>query len=93
MSEQKILPFYMTYPLPVYVREEDTILKDLEYLQQLYPADAKKYQKKIVSVLNKIDYESSMIQVFRKGLTGRRQFLRRPLAGPADGSCTAWRKV
>ena len=41
-------PFYMTYPLPVYVREEDTILKDLEYLQQLYPADAKKYQKKIV---------------------------------------------
>ena len=61
MSEQKILPFYMTYPLPVYVREEDTILKDLEYLQQLYPADAKKYQKKIGSVLNKIDYESSMI--------------------------------
>ena len=48
MYERKILPFYMTYPLPLYYQEEDTILKDLEYLQQMYPADARKYQKKIV---------------------------------------------
>ena len=47
MYERKILPFYMTYPLPLYYQEEDTILKDLEYLQQMYPADARKYQKKI----------------------------------------------
>ena len=26
MYERKILPFYMTYPLPLYYQEEDTIL-------------------------------------------------------------------
>lgn len=61
MAEQKILPFYMTYPLPLYAQEEDIMMRDLEYMQQLYPAEAKKYQKKIASVLDKIDYENSMI--------------------------------
>lgn len=61
MYERKILPFYMTYPLPLYYQEEDTILKDLEYLQQMYPADARKYQKKIAEILDKLDYEGSMI--------------------------------
>ena len=44
MYEHKILPFYMTYPLPMYYEEEDTIIRDLEYLQQMYPAEAKRYQ-------------------------------------------------
>lgn len=35
--------------------------RDLEYLQQMYPAEAKKYQKIIAEVLDKIDYEGSMI--------------------------------
>ena len=61
MYERKILPFYMTYPLPLYYQEEDTILKDLEYLQQMYPADARKYQKKIAEILDKLDYEGSMM--------------------------------
>lgn len=61
MYERKVLPFYMTYPLPLYYQEEDTILKDLEYLQQMYPADARKYQKKIAEILDKLDYEGSMI--------------------------------
>ena len=38
----KILPFYMTYPMPLIWEEEDTVMRDLEYLQELYPRQAKK---------------------------------------------------
>lgn len=51
----------MTYPMPMAYEDEDVMLRDLEYLQQMYPQDAKKYQKKIVSILDKMDYEGSMI--------------------------------
>jgi len=51
----------MTYPLPMYYQEEDSIIRDLEYLQQMYPKEAKRYQKMIVSILDKLDYEGSMI--------------------------------
>lgn len=61
MYERKILPFYMTYPLPMYYQEEDTVIRDLEYLQQMYPGEAKKYQKMIASILDKLDYEGSLI--------------------------------
>ena len=61
MYNQKILPFYMTYPLPLYYQEEDTATRDLEYLQQMYPAEAKKYQKMVAGILDKLDYEGSMI--------------------------------
>ncbi len=61
MYNQKVLPFYMTYPLPLYYQEEDTVTRDLEYLQQMYPAEAKKYQKIIAGILDKLDYEGSMI--------------------------------
>lgn len=61
MYERQILPFYMTYPLPMYYQEEDSIIRDLEYLQQMYPAEAKKYQKMIADILDKLDYEGSMI--------------------------------
>lgn len=59
--QHKILPFYMTYPMPYSNQSEDTVLRDLEYLQQMYPAEAKKYQKRIVEILDKMDYEGSMI--------------------------------
>lgn len=61
MQEQRILPFYMTYPLPMYYQEEDTVIKDLEYLQQMYPAEAKRYQKVIAGILDTLDYSGSMI--------------------------------
>lgn len=61
MYEHKILPFYMTYPLPMFYQQEDTVIRDLEYLQQMYPVEAKKYQKLIAGILDKIDYEGSMI--------------------------------
>ena len=61
MNQSRILPFYMAYPLPLYYQEEDTVTRDLEYLQQMYPAEAKRYQKIIAEILNQIDYEGSVI--------------------------------
>lgn len=61
MNQSRILPFYMAYPLPLYYQEEDTVTRDLEYLQQMYPVEAKKYQKIIAETLDRLDYEGSMI--------------------------------
>ena len=61
MNQSRILPFYMAYPLPMYYQPEDTVTRDLEYLQQMYPVEAKKYQKTIAEVLDKLDYDGSMI--------------------------------
>ncbi len=61
MNQSRVLPFYMAYPLPLYYQEEDTVTRDLEYLQQMYPLEAKKYQKIIADTLDKLDYEGSMI--------------------------------
>lgn len=61
MNQSRILPFYMAYPLPMYYQEEDTVTRDLEYLQQMYPAKAKRYQRVIADILNKMDYEGSCI--------------------------------
>lgn len=57
----RTLPFYMTYPLPVFYEEESRYMQDLEYLQQMYPARAKKYQSRIAKMLDRLDYEGSMI--------------------------------
>lgn len=61
MNQSRILPFYMAYPLPLYYQPEDSVTRDLEYLQQMYPAQAKKYQKIIAETLDHIDYEGSVI--------------------------------
>ena len=61
MYDRKIMPFYMTYPLPMYYEDENSIIRDLEYLQQMYPAQAMRYQKVISNILDKLDYEGSMI--------------------------------
>ncbi|MCM1190260.1 MAG: hypothetical protein NC541_13320 [bacterium] len=36
-------------------------MRDLEYLQQLYPGEVKRYQRRIAEILDKADYEGSMI--------------------------------
>lgn len=67
MPEQKVrgwngpLPFYMTYPGYFGPGQEAMLLRDLEYLQQMYPADVKRCQRRIAEVLDKADYEGSMI--------------------------------
>ena len=55
------LPFYMTHPGYLSQEQENAILKDLEYLQQTYPSEVKRYQRKVAEILDKVDYEGSMI--------------------------------
>lgn len=57
----KPLPFYMTYPLPGLWEEEDDAVRDLEYFLQLYPQEARRYQKKISDILDTMDYNGSVI--------------------------------
>ncbi len=61
MRQSRILPFYMSYPMPLFYQEQDTVSRDLEYLQEMYPVEAKKYQKVIAELLDRLDYEGSMI--------------------------------
>ena len=51
----------MAYPMPLFYQEQDTVTRDLEYLQEMYPTEAKKYQKVIAEILDRLDYEGSMI--------------------------------
>lgn len=55
------LPFYMTYPGYLTPAQEGAALQDLEYLQQAYPREVRRYQYKIAEILDKLDYEGSMI--------------------------------
>ena len=41
--------------------KEDSVLADMEYLQQMYPAYAQRYLGMIRDMLNRVDYEGSMI--------------------------------
>ena len=59
--DRRILPYYMTYPGPYGTRREDTVIRDLEYLQQLYPLEVRRYQRRVAQLLDRIDYEGSMI--------------------------------
>jgi adenylate kinase family enzyme len=40
---------------------QDRVLEDLEYLTQMYPAYAKKYQSLLKGMMAKMDYEGSFI--------------------------------
>lgn len=55
------LPFYMTYPDYMRGNSEDTMLRDFEYFQQMYPMEVKRSMKKVAETLDKIDFEGSMI--------------------------------
>ncbi|MDO4331997.1 MAG: hypothetical protein Q4C58_04845 [Eubacteriales bacterium] len=57
----KILPFYMTYPMPLFYQEEDAVMRDLEYLQEMYPKEARRYQKMVSRILDRFDYDGSII--------------------------------
>lgn len=51
----------MTYPMPMYWDDEDDAVRDLEYFLQLYPEEARRYQKKIMDILDTMDYNGSLI--------------------------------
>lgn len=66
MDYYKAFPFYSGYQgYGQWSRSpevsEDRIIEDLEYLQQMYPSYAKKYQSVIGSVVDKMDYDGSFI--------------------------------
>lgn len=61
MAEKRILPFYMTYPTSLSQTDENQMMRDLEYFQQLYPSGAKLLQREIRKVIDIMDYEGSQI--------------------------------
>ena len=56
-----LLPFYMTYPDYRGAENEARLLQDLEYLQQIYPGEVKRCQRRIAEILDRTDYEGSVI--------------------------------
>ena len=61
MAEKRILPFYMTYQTPLSQTDENQMMRDLEYFQQLYPSGARLLQREIRKVIDIMDYEGSLI--------------------------------
>ena len=57
---RRVLPFFMTYPGFGPDAGRDA-MRDLEYLQQMYPREVKRYQMRISEMLDKMDYDGSMI--------------------------------
>ena len=55
------LPFYMAYPGYQRPGGEQNLLQDLEYLQQMYPNEVKRSQRRVAEILDKADYEGAMI--------------------------------
>ena len=57
----------MTYPTAgyenatLYGRQDTDVLRDLEYFRQLYPAAVRRYQSRTAEILDKMDYEGSVI--------------------------------
>ncbi len=61
MKNQNYMPLFMSYPVNYPYQKENAVTRDLNYLRDLYPRDAKKYLKRIAEILDKMDYEGSMI--------------------------------
>ena len=61
MQQLRQMPYPLMYPYPdLYMSEMETE-RDLQYLQQMYPADAKRMQRKVEEELDKLEYEGSMM--------------------------------
>ena len=61
MQQLRQIPYSLMYPYPdLYMSEMETE-RDLQYLQQMYPTDAKRMQKKVEEELDKLEYEGSMM--------------------------------
>ena len=61
MDNKVYLPFYMTYPVKYPYRQENRAARDIEYLREMYPQEAKKLLTRIADILDRMDYEESMI--------------------------------
>lgn len=61
MRRDIILPFYMAYPYPYGFEDQTRRMQDLEYMQQLYPQEAKNILRKVIYHLDPIDYKGSFM--------------------------------
>lgn len=61
MTQQQLASFYHQNPLPFLWENEKFLLEDFEYLQELYSYEVKKYQKRIASLIEPLDYLGSLI--------------------------------
>ena len=61
MDNKVYLPFYMTYPVKYPYNQENRAARDIEYLREMYPAEAKRLLGRITEILDAMDYEESMI--------------------------------
>lgn len=57
---RRVMPFFMTYPGAGERNSRDS-MRDLEYLQQMYPREVKRYQMRVSEMLDRMDYDGSMI--------------------------------
>lgn len=61
MQQLRQMPYPWMYPYQdLYMSEMETE-RDLQYLQQMYPADAKRMQRKVEEACDRLDYEGSMM--------------------------------
>lgn len=61
MDFSHLTDYYKMNPISSIYQNEDRLIKDMEYLQQMFPREAKKYQKKISDELDRLDYKDSII--------------------------------
>lgn len=66
LPAEEPVPFFMAYPeFPCLKKqdlpEEDTAWQDFEYLRKIYPTLLAKWQRRVEEVLDRMDYEGSMI--------------------------------
>jgi len=62
MDKTVYLPFYMTYPTKFPLQQQNNkAARDIEYLRELYPVQAKKIFARISEIIDRMDYEESMI--------------------------------
>ena len=57
---RRVMPFFMTYS-EMGERNGRDSMRDLEYLQQMYPREVKRYQMRVSEMLDRMDYDGSMI--------------------------------
>lgn len=57
----RTIPLYMAYRPPWLPGDTNNEIADLEYLEQMYSTPIKTHQKRINEIIDKLDYEGSMI--------------------------------
>ena len=57
----RTIPLYLAYRPPWLPGDQNSEITDLDYLQQMYSTPIKAHQKRISDIVDKLDYEGSMI--------------------------------